>query len=155
MVNLTLQPRSIDSLLSGVVHASTNSNLVTPTQAVINKFTEVFLLFRKCHAVYNGNVVDDKAITQLGKTIICKRTYSCFTSSPLELDIQVFLTYFRISFPSSTIIPKMHILEDHTVTWLKRWHLGAGFMGEQGAESVHAHVHKLEANYSGITNRLD
>ena len=28
-------------------------------------------------------------------------------------------------------------------------------MGEQGAESVHAHVHKLEANYSGITNRLD
>ena len=28
-------------------------------------------------------------------------------------------------------------------------------MGEQGEESVHAHVHKLEANYSGITNRLD
>ena len=28
-------------------------------------------------------------------------------------------------------------------------------MGEQGAESVHAHVHKLEANYSGITNILD
>ena len=28
-------------------------------------------------------------------------------------------------------------------------------MGEQGAESVHAHVHKLEANYSGIMNRLD
>ena len=28
-------------------------------------------------------------------------------------------------------------------------------MGEQGAESLHAHVHKLEANYSGINNRLD
>ena len=37
-----------DSLLSGVVHASTNSNFVAPTQAVINKFTQVFLLFRKC-----------------------------------------------------------------------------------------------------------
>ena len=67
MVNLTLQPGSIDSLLSGVVRASTNSNLVAPTQAMINKFTEVFLLFGKCHAVYNGNVVDDKEITQLGK----------------------------------------------------------------------------------------
>ena len=28
-------------------------------------------------------------------------------------------------------------------------------MGDQGAESIHSHVKKLEANYSGITNRLD
>ena len=41
LVKFTLQPQSIDSLLSGVMHASTNSNLVAPTQAVVNKFTEV------------------------------------------------------------------------------------------------------------------
>ena len=32
--------------------------------------------------------------------------------------------------------------------------MGAGVMGEQGAESLHAHLHKLEEDYSGITNPL-
>lgn len=49
----------------------------------------------------------------------------------------------------------MHLLEDHMVPWLRRWNLGAGFMGEQGAESIHAHINRLEATYSGIPNRVD
>ena len=28
-------------------------------------------------------------------------------------------------------------------------------MGEQGAESLHTHLHSLERNYSGISNELD
>ena len=28
-------------------------------------------------------------------------------------------------------------------------------MGEQGAESVHTHLHSLERNFSGISNELD
>ena len=28
-------------------------------------------------------------------------------------------------------------------------------MGEQGAESVHAHVHKIETNYLTIPNKVD
>ena len=59
-----------DSLLSGDMHASTNSDLVAPTQSVVNKFTEVYLLFGKCHDIYNGNVVDDPTIAQLGKIYI-------------------------------------------------------------------------------------
>ena len=31
-----------------------------------------------------------------------------------------------------TIGATIHLLEDHTVPWLKRWLLGAGLMGEQG-----------------------
>ena len=53
------------------------------------------------------------------------------------------------------MLPKVHILEDHTVPWLRRWNLGAGLMGEQGAESLHAHVHKLEANFASIPNKVD
>jgi hypothetical protein len=48
----------------------------------------------------------------------------------------------------------MHFLEDHMVEWLKRYHMGAGFMGEQGAESIHAHLNRLEKTYSGIPNEL-
>lgn len=49
----------------------------------------------------------------------------------------------------------MHILENHVIPWLRRWHIGAGFRGEQGAESIHSHVKKLEGNYSGIANEVD
>lgn len=49
----------------------------------------------------------------------------------------------------------MHLLEDHVVPWIQRWGLGAGLMGEQGAESIHAHLNRLEATYSSIPNRVD
>ena len=38
---------------------------------------------------------------------------------------------------------------------MRRFHLGAGLMGEQGAESIHAHLNRLEATYAGIPNSLD
>jgi len=48
----------------------------------------------------------------------------------------------------------MHILEDHVIPWLRKWHVGAGLMGEQGAESLHTHLHSLERNFCGISNEL-
>ena len=57
--------------------------------------------------------------------------------------------------PTATILPKIHLLEDHMVDWLRRFHLGAGLMGEQGAESIHAHLNRLEATYSNIPNPLN
>ena len=62
---------------------------------------------------------------------------------------------YRKEFPSATVLPKMHILEDHVIPWMRRWHMGAGLMGEQGAESIHAHISKLETQYQGIVNPLD
>lgn len=62
---------------------------------------------------------------------------------------------YRASFPNATILPKMHILEDHTVPWLRRFHLGAGLMGEQGAESIHAHMMRLERTHQNIPNDVD
>ena len=134
--------------------------MVTPAQAVFDRFSQVFLLLGKCHDIYSSNIVADSTIAQLGEGIVtifffALRTYFSLHHLSLELNIQEFLTFYRSNFTSSTVIPKMHLLEDHTVPWLRRWHLGAGLMGEQGAESIHAHVNKLEANYSGITNRLD
>ena len=135
-----------------------NSSMSTPSQAVFDRFLQVFLLYGKFHDIYNSNIVDDTTIAQLGEAIITILflTYLQFPCHLfLELTIQEFLSFYRSNFPSSTVTPKMHLLEDHTVPWLKRWLLGTGLMGEQGAESIHSHVKKLEANYSGITNRLD
>ena len=60
------------------------------------------------------------------------------------------MAFYRENFPWATVLPKMHILEDHTIQWLMRHHLGAGLMGEQGAESIHAHMMRLERIHQGI-----
>lgn len=39
--------------------------------------------------------------------------------------------------------------------WLKKFHLGAGLMGEQGAESIHAHLNRLERTYASVPNRVE
>ena len=41
------------------------------------------------------------------------------------------------------------------IPWMKRWTIGAGFMGEQGAESIHAHLMRLEQIHQGIPNAVD
>ena len=46
----------------------------------------------------------------------------------------------------------MHILEDHVIPWLKRWKMGAGIMG---AESIHAHLMRLERIHQGIPNSIE
>ena len=77
-----------------------------------------------------------------------------------DKDIKAFLKHYREEFPKSkypkaSILPKMHLLEDHMVGWLKKYHLGLGLMGEQGAESIHAHLNRLETTYSSVRNRLE
>ena len=36
--------------------------------------------------------------------------------------------------------------------WIKRWRNGFGFMGEQGAESIHAYFNGLVARYRSVPN---
>ena len=62
---------------------------------------------------------------------------------------------YRASFPQVTVLPKMHILEDHVIPWFNRWHIGFGMMGEQGAQSIHAHLMRIEDNYNSIANDVD
>jgi len=67
-----------------------------------------------------------------------------------EEDIKTFMGYYRVTFPQATVLPKMHILEDHVVPWIRHGRVGFGFMGEQGAESIHAYFNSLKSSYRGI-----
>ena len=69
-----------------------------------------------------------------------------------EENIKDFMAFYRKEFSWATILPKMHILEDHSIPWLRRFHVGAGLMGEQGAESVHALMKGLNRTYQNIPN---
>ena len=65
------------------------------------------------------------------------------------------MKFYREEFPHSTVLPIMHITEEHVVPCVKRWRLGSGLMGEQGAESIHAHLMKLGRIHQGILNPVD
>jgi len=97
--------------------------------------------------LYDKFLTDDN-IDQLGGYLhnfepqsSCHRT--CLHIS--EKDIKTFMAYYRATFPLATVLPKMHILEDHIVPWIRQWQVGFGFMGEQGAESIHAYFNSLKS----------
>ena len=46
----------------------------------------------------------------------------------------------------------MHLLEDHMVPFLKEYKVGLGFLGEQGAESIHARFNALNRTYNSMRN---
>lgn len=46
------------------------------------------------------------------------------------------------------------MLEDHVVPWVKKWRVGCGMMGEQGAESLHAQFNTTERAYNNMRDRV-
>lgn len=48
------------------------------------------------------------------------------------------MEFYRATWPHNSITPKMHMLEDHAVDFLRNWGASFGMYSEQGAESIHA-----------------
>ena len=51
--------------------------------------------------------------------------------------LKPFWNNYYCTMPGATIKPKVHMLEDHTVDFLRQWRVGFGMLSEQGAESIH------------------
>ena len=62
------------------------------------------------------------------------------------------MTFYRNNFAES-VIPKMHILENHVIPFIKKWHVRTGLMAEQGIESIHASINSITQKYKGIRNK--
>ena len=76
----------------------------------------------------------------------------------LSADIKSFMDYLRYNWPEQRITPKLHILEDHVVDFVRKWKVGIGFYGEPGGESIHNAVNKSRRTYSTVqrdTDRLE
>ena len=51
---------------------------------------------------------------------------------------------------NDTILPKLHLLEDHPADFMERWSTGHGIYGKQGAEPIHKVFNILKRTYSSI-----
>ena len=74
-----------------------------------------------------------------------------------ETDIEEFVCFFRKTFPDASFPPKLHMLEEHVIPFMRKWHFPLGFFGEQGGESVHHEFVQLASTFSHLkpaTSRL-
>lgn len=51
-----------------------------------------------------------------------------------------------------TITPKLHMLEDHVTEFLRTWHMGLGFYGEQGIEGIHKDYNTKSTAFQQVKN---
>lgn len=68
--------------------------------------------------------------------------------------IKSFMEFWRETWPNKSVTPKMHILEEHMVPFLKHWKLGCGFYGEQGGESVHRAFNTLHNTHASLNDQV-
>lgn len=133
------------------------SAALTQAKTIETQFNKVFTLFGQCHKLYDSKYLTDADINSLGKSNTCK------FCSPLEhtqiifsdKKIKEFMKFYRENFPWASVLPKMHMLEEHVIPWLRRWHVGFGLMGEQGAESIHAYFNSLKRTYHGVPDPVN
>ena len=62
------------------------------------------------------------------------------------------MSYWRKNWANESVTPKMHILEEHMVPFIRKWKMGCGFYGEQGAEGIHREFNKLRDNHASIND---
>ena len=102
-------------------------------------------------------IVVNSSLTQTMKSYVSTNTDFItnhdYSLSPLYW-IDKFQSYYSDSFPHASIAPKLHMLEDHVVPFLQRWKVGFGFLGEQGAESIHARFNSIRKNCSNMPNSV-
>lgn len=65
------------------------------------------------------------------------------------------MSFYRETSTGATCLPKIHMLEEHFVPWLQQWHVGSGYMGEQGAEALHANFNTCERAYNNMRDHVE
>ena len=158
------QPHNAHTLCSAPVALAQQmcTQLVPHAESVRDRFERAFLLFGECHTMYNkaGHVTHREAdsLGKLTQTYDLHAGYESYMVSQFPCvgaAINHFMWYYRTTFPTATILPKLHFLEDHAVDFIKKWGTGFGFLGEQGGESVHAVLNSLQRAYNNTPNGVD
>ena len=140
--HIMLKPKNTKILCSGVsdiVHGKVgDSNIYITAQQDCLKYEKLFNLFNACHILYDS-----------------ARELSDDDTESLEFAITSFMQYLRLNYPEASISPKLHLLEDHVVTFVKKWHCGLGFYGEQGRENIHHDFKRIKQRYNNIKDPVD
>ena len=131
-----LQESTISSITNSIVSVTkslTNSRkIVDSAKVTAHKFQQLNIKYSKVHASISHSHFVPKS--EMGD---------------LQATIDSYLQEYRSHYPDK-IFPKLHMLEDHVVPWIKETGFGMGLMGEQGGESAHKVFKALMRTYGGM-----
>ena len=101
-------------------------------QEVANKHGRALLLFFKCHQKFNSQerFTPDQLLSLRKYNVLQLKVCTLMHLQYPESDINDFLSHYRTSFPSASVMPKLHMMEDHIVDFLSHWGVGIGMLGE-------------------------
>lgn len=103
----------------------------------------------------------DKLMTQYAD---CRQIFSRSdavdnkTLDDLDGKVQAFMATARrevVERSRGNITPKLHLLERHVVSSMRRFSVGLGLLGEQGGESIHAEFNSLKNTFSSVVRETD
>ena len=135
-------------ITSSIIEATQEQcpEVVDDAECVSDQFKKLFTLFAGCHNLYSSaDTMDESEITRLGTygdlaiNLKCDNQFVNFIL--VETNIGDFMEAYRLA--EKRVTPKLHILEEHIVPWIRKWGVGVGFHSEQGAESIHALFNSL------------
>ena len=92
---------------------------------------------------------------------VCHRNFnsaaklSVNDTDELEANIESFMIFLQSKFPDIRVSPKLLILENHVVPFIRRCGVVSGFYGEQGGESIHKTINAMKHDYSNIKNACE
>ncbi|XP_033096613.1 uncharacterized protein LOC117100889 [Anneissia japonica] len=108
--------------------------LVATKLKKLEEIKDLFLLYGEVHNSMNHcNFMNDAEIYHLA-------TY-----------IKKFMVSYRTT--GMSVTPKLHMLEQHVIEQVKKWHFGLGLLGEQGGEAIHAVFNKRRRFVSGMPDK--
>ena len=90
----------------------------------------------------------DHEVVTVSRNIV---TFSCFLVA--EEDITDFPQFIGEKFPDMTVTPKLHMLEEHVCPFLRQWHMGLGFYGEQGIEGIHSEFNTQSQHFDHVKKK--
>ena len=131
-----LQEPTINELSQAVILQTTsltsNPTIVNCARETAEKFKALNMKFSIVHtAISHSRYVPDSDLESIQATIID------------------YLAEYRAHYPNK-MYPKLHMLEDHIIPWIRMTGFGMGLMGEQGGESAHKTFNELTRRYGGM-----
>ena len=130
------------------VYTQLTNELIAQTQACTR---DPFIVDDAHVMAKNFNTINE-AFSAIHMEISHSRPIDKNTLPAIQEKIDTYMESFRRVFPRKTI-PKHHILEHHCLPFIKRHGVGLGLLGEQGTESSHQTIAKLERRAHGIVDK--
>eukprot|EP00117_Sycon_ciliatum_P050211 scpid43743/ scgid35469/ len=114
-------------------------SLTDDTKVIVDRYRDLLSAYSKCMFSHCSYMTDEE-ITSLQSNIEAFMKLCCEHVVSRQL---------------GHITPKLHLLESHIVSSIKRLRVGLGCLAEQGSESIHAKFNTLQRDYASMPNKLD